>query len=74
MLFRSGHAEQTIIDALDKLDGNWTIIAGGTSRNVCRETCAPRVAEHGLELTGPEFRGRADKTPYRMFQIPGLGH
>ena len=69
-----GHAEQTIIDALDKLDGNWKIIAGGTSRNVCRETCAPRIAAHGLELTGPEFAGRADKTPYRMFQIPGLGH
>ena len=69
-----GHAEQTIIDALDKLDGNWKIIAGGTSRNVCRKTCAPRIANHGLELTGPEFRGMPDKTPYRMFQIPGLGH
>jgi len=65
-----GHAEQTIIDALDKLDGNWTIIAGGTSRNVCRETCAPRIAAHGLELTGREFAGRADKTPTACSRSP----
>ncbi|WP_026408681.1 hypothetical protein [Actinomyces dentalis] len=64
---------------LARVDGRkdkytWRVIAGGTSRNVCRETCAPRIAAHGLELTGREFAGRADKTPYRMFQIPGLGH
>ena len=64
---------------LARVDGRkdkytWRVIAGGTSRNVCRETCAPCVTGHGLELTGREFRGRADKTPYRMFQIPGLGH
>ena len=69
-----GHAEETILRHLDKDKYTWRVIAGGTSRNVCRETCAPRVTGHGLELTGPEFRGRADKTPYRMFQIPGLGH
>ena len=65
-----GHAEQTIIDALDKLDGSWKIIAGGTSRNVCRETCAPRIAAHGLELTGREFAGRADKTPTACSRSP----
>jgi len=69
-----GHAEDTILRHLDEDKYTWRVIAGGTSRNVCRETCAPHVANHGLELTGPEFRGRADKTPYRMFQIPGLGH
>ena len=69
-----GHAEDTIFKHLDEDKYTWRVIAGGTSRNVCRKTCAPCVAEHKLELTGPEFRGRADKTPYRMFQIPGLGH
>ena len=69
-----GHAEETILRHLDEDKYTWRVIAGGTSRNVCRETCAPRVTGHGLELTGREFRGRADKTPYRMFQIPGLGH
>ena len=69
-----GHAEDTILRHLDEDKYTWRVIAGGTSRNVCRGTCAPCVEKHGLELTGPEFRGRADKTPYRMFQIPGLGH
>ena len=50
-----GHAEDTILRHLDEDKYTWRVIAGGTSRNVCRETCAPHVANHGLELTGPEF-------------------
>ena len=62
-----GHAEQTIVNALD---GEWRIIGGGTSRNVCIPICQPLLEGQGLQLGGPIFRGMPDKTPYRMFWRP----
>ena len=59
-----GHAEQTIMQ--NKGD-RYTIIAGGTSRNICKDTCAPLLEADGLTLGGPKFNGRNDKTPFRQF-------
>ncbi|SHJ43284.1 hypothetical protein SAMN02745163_01955 [Clostridium cavendishii DSM 21758] len=59
-----GHAEETIIkNAGDR----YTLIEGGSSRNVCKGICQPLIEGKGMQLGGLEFRGRADKTPYRMF-------
>jgi hypothetical protein len=63
----AGHAEQSIIRALG---GEWQVMAGGTSRNVCLGTCQPLLEQHGLTLGGPVFGGAADKTPFRMFWRP----
>lgn len=59
-----GHAEQTIMN--NKGD-RYTIIAGGTSRNICKATCQPLLETDGLTLGGPIYNGRSDKTPYRQF-------
>jgi RHS repeat-associated protein len=63
-----GHAEQTFFD---KKGEHWIVIEGGTSRNVCRSTCAPLVEGAGLTLGGPKFAGRGDKTDYRAFWRDG---
>jgi hypothetical protein len=60
-----GHAEETILNS-DETSG-FELNAGGTSRNVCSETCQPLIEENELELGGQTFRGAADKTPYRTF-------
>ena len=60
-----GHAEETIFA---KRGGEYDFLAGGTSRNVCVGICAPLAQKHGLELTGPRFRGKADKTPFRLMR------
>jgi hypothetical protein len=60
-----GHAEETIVNALGS---EWRIIEGGTSRNVCKGTCAPLLESRGARLFGPAFPGRDDKTPHRMFR------
>ena len=59
-----GHAEQTII--LNKGD-EYTIIAGGTSRNICIEICEPLIKQDGMVIGGDVFPGRADKTRFRCF-------
>lgn len=59
-----GHAEQTIMN--NKGD-RYTIIAGGTSRNICKDICQPLLEADGLTLGGPMYNGRSDKTPYRQF-------
>ncbi len=59
-----GHAEETIMK--NKTD-RYTIIAGGTSRNICKDICKPLLEEDGLTLGGKIFRGRKDKTPFRQF-------
>ena len=59
-----GHAEQTI---LENLGPDWVAVEGGASRNVCSRVCQPLVEGNGMRLGGPEFRGAADKTPFRMF-------
>ena len=45
----------------------YTIIAGGTSRNICKATCQPLLETDGLTLGGSIYNGRSDKTPYRQF-------
>ncbi len=59
-----GHAEQTI---MNNKGTRYSIVAGGTSRNVCRDICQPLLEADGLTLGGPTFRGRNDKTNYRQF-------
>ncbi|MCH5345239.1 MAG: RHS repeat protein [Acetatifactor sp.] len=59
-----GHAEQTI---MENKDDKYTILAGGTSRNVCINICKPLLINDGLKLGGPHFRGKSDKTRYRRF-------
>lgn len=60
----AGHAEETIMNAVGP---EWQVIEGGTSRNVCLATCAPILEESGATIGGRQFRGRVDKTPFRMF-------
>ena len=64
----AGHAEQTIIESKRS---EYSFTAGGTSRNVCGETCCPLIQDVNMELGGPEFAGKSDKTPYRMFWSKG---
>ena len=59
-----GHAEQTM---MNNKDDRYTVVAGGTSRNICKDICAPLLEADGLTLGGPTYRGRNDKTPYRQF-------
>ncbi|HOV28243.1 MAG TPA: hypothetical protein PK566_18050 [Pseudobacteroides sp.] len=59
-----GHAEQTIIE---NIGDRYTLIEGGSSRNVCKPICKPLIESKGMELGGPEFRGKEDKTKYRLF-------
>ena len=59
-----GHAEQTI---MNNKGNKYTIVAGGTSRNVCKDICQPLLENDGLILGGPEFRGKNDKTRFRQF-------
>ena len=59
-----GHAEQKIM--LNKGD-RYSIIAGGTSRNICKDICQPLLEADGLKLGGPKYNGHSDKTLYRQF-------
>ncbi|MDE6053435.1 MAG: hypothetical protein K2G55_06695, partial [Lachnospiraceae bacterium] len=59
-----GHAEETIMNNKGE---RYTIIAGGTSRNICKDICQPLLETDGLTLGGSKYRGRKDKTPYRLF-------
>jgi hypothetical protein len=59
-----GHAEQTIIE---NIGDKYTLIEGGSSRNVCKAICKPLIESKGMKLGGPEFRGKEDKTKYRLF-------
>jgi RHS repeat-associated protein len=59
-----GHAEQTIIR---ERGADWDLFEGGSSRNVCIETCKPLIEEAGMTLGGLGFFGKPDKTPFRMF-------
>ena len=60
----AGHAEQTI---MNNKGNKYTVVAGGTSRNVCKDICQPLLEADGLTLGGPTFRGNSDKTKYRQF-------
>ncbi len=59
-----GHAEQTI---MNNKGTRYSIVAGGTSRNVCKDICKPLLEADGLTLGEPTFRGKNDKTKYRQF-------
>jgi RHS repeat-associated protein len=59
-----GHAEQTIVDSLGN---DWSIVSGGSSRNVCLRPCARLLQLEGVDLGGPVFRGAPNKTSFRMF-------
>ncbi|MCX5093841.1 hypothetical protein OOK36_34160 [Streptomyces sp. NBC_00365] len=59
-----GHAEEGIINSMAP---NEVLEFGGTSRNICEETCYPLMNQRGIIVGGPEFPGAADKTPWRMF-------
>ncbi len=52
---------------MNSIGDKYTIMAGGTSRNVCTDICQPLIESAGLILGGPTFRGRRDKTPFRQF-------
>ena len=58
------HAEENI---LNHLGNTYQLIAGGTSRNVCKDRCAPALAAKGMTLGGMTFNGQNDKTPFRAF-------
>ncbi|GAA0516934.1 hypothetical protein Ade02nite_84890 [Paractinoplanes deccanensis] len=64
-----GHAEQTILNNL----GDDEIVGfGGTSRNICRDTCYPLLNSNGMRFGGAGyFGGRADKTPFSYFWQEG---
>jgi LysM repeat protein len=59
-----GHAEETLVNALGD---DWIITSGGTSRNICIGICQAMLEEQGLQLGGPTFPSRPDKSPFRIF-------
>ncbi|WTI72489.1 polymorphic toxin-type HINT domain-containing protein [Streptomyces sp. NBC_00728] len=59
-----GHAEEGI---LSKMASGEVLEFGGTSRNICEMQCYPLLSQRGIIVGGPEFPGREDKTPWRMF-------
>lgn len=61
-----GHAEDSIMEALDVGDG-WEIIEGGTSTGVCWGICHPRLTSSGVTVGGPEFGSSKNNSPWRMF-------
>jgi large repetitive protein len=65
----AGHAEEGIISSLGKHD---VVEFGGISRNICRDVCYPLLNYPGLVFGGPEFPGRKDKTPWRMFGLAAI--
>ncbi|MFC5766753.1 RHS repeat-associated core domain-containing protein [Actinacidiphila bryophytorum] len=65
----AGHAEQTILNSL----GSHEVVGfGGTSRNICRDTCYALLNSRGMRFGGAGyFGGRADKTPFSYFWQEG---
>ncbi|RZB19448.1 DNRLRE domain-containing protein [Streptomyces sp. F001] len=61
------HAEEAVFNWVKK-DPNLEVVYGGTSRNVCKGVCAPLV-QQTMNLGGKVFRGRGDKTQFRMFWL-----
>ncbi len=61
-----GHAEDSIMQALDVGDG-WEIIEGGTSTGVCWGNCHPKLTSSGVTVGGPEFGSSKNNSPWRMF-------
>ena len=61
----SGHAEETIVNGLKP---NEVIAFGGTNRNICRDTCLPRLNSPGMQFGG-DLNGLDDKTPYSHFWL-----
>lgn len=45
----------------------YTIIEGGTSRNICKDICEPLITNDGLTIGGTEFAYRGNKTKFREF-------
>ncbi|GAA2965655.1 DNRLRE domain-containing protein [Actinokineospora diospyrosa] len=63
------HAEQNAFLFANKQ--GWTPIAGGTSRNVCLEVCAPWIRGSGGQMTGPIYpAGPKPTTRRRSFIWP----
>lgn len=61
----AGHAEETILNSLGKHE---VVGFGGTSRNICKDTCFPMLNGNGMRFGGAGyFGGRADKTPISYF-------
>lgn len=61
----AGHAEETI---LNNLGPDEVVGFGGTSRNICRDTCYPMLNGNAMGFSGAgHFGGRADKTPFSLF-------
>ncbi|MFG2334627.1 polymorphic toxin-type HINT domain-containing protein [Streptomyces sp. NPDC048604] len=63
------HAEQKILLYVDKLGGQ--PIAGGASRNVCKETCKPLINGGGGKVSGDVMPGKG--TGVRTFWFPDNG-
>lgn len=59
-----GDAEEGI---LNTIKDTHILIEGSASRNVRRARYAPLIESLGGKLGGPTFRGREDKTRFRMF-------
>ncbi|CAL9644661.1 hypothetical protein SUDANB15_06419 [Streptomyces sp. enrichment culture] len=59
------HAEEAVFSWLKK-NPDYEILYGGTSKNVCKDICAPLV-EQSLHLGGETFKGESDKTDFRTF-------
>jgi hypothetical protein len=63
-----GHAEEGIITSLAH---NEHVVFGAASRNVCWGICH-RLMSEDVTLGGPDFPGRGDKSPKRMFWLDPL--
>ncbi|NUS11508.1 MAG: hypothetical protein HOY69_08915, partial [Streptomyces sp.] len=63
-----GHAEEGIITSLAH---NEHIVFGAASRNVCWGVCY-RLMSEDIALGGPDFPGKSDKSPKRMFWLDPL--
>lgn len=64
-----GHAEETI---LNSLKADEVVGFGGTSRNICRDTCYPLLNTRRMRFGGAGyFGGRPDKTPFSYFWQEG---
>jgi RHS repeat-associated protein len=65
----AGHAEETI---LNNLGADEVVGFGGTSRNICRDTCYRMLNGNGMRFGGAGyFGGLADKTPFSYFWQEG---
>jgi hypothetical protein len=64
---RNYHAEENILRNPKLKD--WDFIEGGVSTNVCRPNakCGEAITDKGMQLGGPDFKGKQGSTTKRQF-------